>query len=90
MRKGRYTEEQIVYALRQAGHGAPLTRICRRMGVSPTTFCVWKRRLAGMGVATCGRRSSSRTRIAVEAVGGRPVARQADGTGGALKEMMKP
>jgi putative transposase len=51
MRKGRYTEEQIVYALRQVEQGAPLTQICRRMGVSPTTFYVWKKRFAGMGVA---------------------------------------
>jgi len=30
---------------------APLTQICRWMGVSPTTFYVWKKRFAGMAVA---------------------------------------
>jgi len=51
MRKGRYTEAQIVYALRQVEQGTPVTDLCRKLGVSETTFYLWKKRFAGMGVA---------------------------------------
>jgi putative transposase len=51
MRKSRFTEEQIAYALRQAEQGTPIRELCRKMGISEQTFYVWKRRFAGMGVA---------------------------------------
>ena len=38
MRKGRYTEAQIVYALRQVEQGTPVTELCRKLGVSEMTF----------------------------------------------------
>lgn len=51
MRKSRFTEEQIAYALRQVEAGMPAAQLCRKMGVSEQTFYLWKRRFAGMGVA---------------------------------------
>jgi putative transposase len=51
MRKSRFTEEQVAYALRQAEQGTPVAELCRKMGVSEQTFYVWKRRFGGMGVA---------------------------------------
>jgi putative transposase len=51
MKRKRYTEEQIAYALRQAESGTAVTEICREMGVSQQTFYTWRRRFAGMGVA---------------------------------------
>lgn len=32
MKRKRYTDEQIAYALRQAEAGTPVTEICRQMG----------------------------------------------------------
>jgi len=51
MKRKRYTDEQIAYALRQAKSGTPVTEICRKLGVSQQTFYAWRRKFAGMGVA---------------------------------------
>ena len=51
MKKKRYTDEQIAYALRQAEAGTPITEVCRKLGVSEATFYNWRRKFAGMGVA---------------------------------------
>ena len=34
MKRRRFTEEQIAFALRQAEAGTPVEEICRKMGVS--------------------------------------------------------
>jgi len=51
MKKPRYTEQQIAQALRQVEQGTPAAEVCRKLGVSETTFYHWKKRYAGMGVA---------------------------------------
>jgi putative transposase len=48
-RKG-HTEEQIIYALRQAEGGKKVGDICRELGVSSQAFYSWKRRYAGLGL----------------------------------------
>jgi putative transposase len=48
-RKG-HTEEQIIYALRQAEAGKKVSEICREIGVSAQAFYSWKRRYAGLGL----------------------------------------
>ena len=50
MKKARYTEEQITYALRQAEAGTKAAEICRKLGISEQTFYTWKRKYRGMGV----------------------------------------
>jgi len=51
MKKSRFTEQQIAFALRQAEGGASVREVCRKMGVSEQTFYRWKKKFAGMGVA---------------------------------------
>jgi putative transposase len=51
VKKGRYTEQQVAYALRQAEGGARVAEICRKLGVSEQTFYAWKKKYAGMGVS---------------------------------------
>lgn len=55
MRKSRYTEEQIVGALKQAEGGMKIEEICRRLGITPTTFYRWKAKFSGMEVSEARR-----------------------------------
>lgn len=50
MRKSRFTEEQIAYAIRQVDQGTPAAELCRKMGISEQTFYAWKKKYAGMGL----------------------------------------
>ena len=51
MKKSRFTEQQIAYALRQAESGIHIDEITRKMGVTQATFYRWKKKFAGMGIA---------------------------------------
>ena len=50
MKKSKFTEEQIAYALRQADTGTPVGDVCRQVGVSEATFYQWKKKFAHLGV----------------------------------------
>jgi len=56
MKKTRYTEEQIAFALRQAESGTPVAEVIRKMGITEPTFYRWKKQFAGIGVAEIRRR----------------------------------
>ncbi len=51
MKRSRFSEEQIVYAIRQAESGTPIGDLCRQLGVSEATFCTWKKKYAHLGVS---------------------------------------
>jgi len=50
MKKSRYTEEPIAFALRQAESGTPVADVCRQMGVSEASFYVWKKKYGKLGL----------------------------------------
>ena len=51
MKKSRYTDEQIAYALRQGETGTRVEEICRQMGISDATYYNWKKKYGGLSVA---------------------------------------
>ena len=48
MRKSKFSEHQIVGALKQAETGVPVKDICRELGVSTATFYQWRSKYGGM------------------------------------------
>jgi putative transposase len=47
MKKSRFTEEQIVFALKQAELGTPVPEVCRKLGISDATFYTWRKNTVG-------------------------------------------
>jgi putative transposase len=50
MKKGKFTETQIVKALHEEASGRNANDICRDMGISRATFYNWKSKYSGMEV----------------------------------------
>jgi putative transposase len=50
MKKSRFSEEKITYALRQAESGTPVADVCRQLGVSEASFYVWKKKYGKLGL----------------------------------------
>jgi len=51
MRKSKFSDEQIIRALRWLEDGTPAGELCRKLGVSQATLYRWKRKYAGLGVS---------------------------------------
>jgi len=51
MKKSRYTEEQIAFALRQVESGTSVKEVVRKLGITEQTFYRWKKKYGGLGVA---------------------------------------
>ena len=49
MKKSKFTEEQIAFALKQAEVGTPVDEVCRKMGISDATFYNWRKKYGGLG-----------------------------------------
>jgi putative transposase len=51
MKRSKFTEQQIVFALKQSETGIPVAEVCRKIGISEATFFNWKRKFSGLGTA---------------------------------------
>ena len=49
MKKSKFTDEQIAFALKQAEVGTPVEEVCRKMGISDATFYNWRKKYGGLG-----------------------------------------
>jgi len=50
MKKTKFTEAQIVFALKQADNGVKVEEVCRKLGISDATFYNWKKKYGNLGV----------------------------------------
>ena len=48
MKKSKFTEEQIAFALKQAETGVSVEEVCRKLGISQATFYAWRKKYAGL------------------------------------------
>ena len=48
MKRSRFTEQQIAFALQHADSGMPVAEIGRKVGVSEQSFYRWKKRYGGL------------------------------------------
>jgi putative transposase len=51
MRKSRFSEVQIVKALKQVEGGRTVREVCREFGISEATYYQWKSKYGGMEAA---------------------------------------
>lgn len=51
MKKSKFTESQIAFAIKQAETGVKVDEICRQMGISQATFFNWKKKYGGLGIS---------------------------------------
>ena len=50
MKRSRFSEEQIAYALRLAESGTAVVDVCGQIGVSEATYYTWKKKFGDLGV----------------------------------------
>jgi len=55
MKRSRFTEEQIIAALKEHAAGTAAKELCRRLGVGVETLYRWKRKYGGMEVSEARR-----------------------------------
>jgi putative transposase len=48
MKRIRFTEEQIIDALKQVDGGVAVKELCRNLGISEQTYYTWRRKFGGM------------------------------------------
>jgi putative transposase len=50
MKKSKFSDDKIIYALKLADTGTSVAEICRQYGISTNTFYVWKKQFGGISV----------------------------------------
>jgi putative transposase len=53
MPRKRFSDEQIAFALRQAGSGTSIGEVCRKVGVADATFYLYGRLFRCKQILTC-------------------------------------
>lgn len=51
MKRSKFTEQQIMFALKQAETGVAVSEVFRKIGISEATFYNWKKKYDGLGAA---------------------------------------
>ena len=49
MKQSKFSETQVVHALKQAEAGVPIDELTRKYGISRATFYAWRKKYGGIG-----------------------------------------
>jgi len=55
MKKSKFTDSQIIDALKRAEAGLAVPALCRELGISSATFYKWRTKYGGMDVSLMAR-----------------------------------
>ena len=55
MKKSKFTDSQIMEALKRVEAGLSVPEICRELGISSATFYKWRARFGGMDISMIAR-----------------------------------
>ena|SRR5690606_7006389 len=90
MKKSKFTEAQIVFAIKQSETGTRLEEICRQLGIFQAIFFNWKKKIRRHGSyrVTESARVGGRERPAKE-TGGRSEPGQANAPAGCKKKLYR-
>jgi len=55
MKKSRFTDSQIINALKRVEGGLTVSELCRELNISTPTFYKWREKYGGMDVALMSR-----------------------------------
>ena len=55
MKRSRFSEEQIIGILREAGGESPVKAVCAKHNISEATYYGWRKKYGGMEVAEARR-----------------------------------
>lgn len=48
MKKTKFSEQQIAFVLRQVEEGTTVREVCRKAGISETTYYNWRKKYGGL------------------------------------------
>ena len=48
MKASKFTEAQIAFVLKQADEGSAVAEVCRKAGISESTFYVWRKKYGNL------------------------------------------
>lgn len=48
---GRFTEAQIVFAIKLSETGTQVEEVCRKRGIGEASCCNWKKKYGGLGIS---------------------------------------
>jgi putative transposase len=51
MKKSKFTESQIAFAIKQSETGTKVEEVFSQMGISSATFFNWKKKYGGLGIS---------------------------------------
>ena len=57
MKTSKFTEEQILFALKQADAGMPMKDLCQKHGFPESSFDLWRSKFGGMEVSDAKHRA---------------------------------